>query len=686
MKPEKNHTELQAHLTIVGAILESSDIYSSKRKDLLRDLVLRAIQQIEKTQVARSTDIYNLIFYKDVKFIKRGHLHQILKDLEAENIIGSIDIGSEKSYFVQTGSKRNETPLLKSLRKAYKTYVSRVKLDNFEEFLDIITTAFSSYGVTTFDNLFKKKTSTYINIESLIEEKRGLITDVPFEVFRDGVLDFFESETEDCREIKVFLAQSYMALKMMGAGNWTNDEFHELLNEKKLVIDSNVLFQYLAAEEMTGRNYIQESFKILRDTYRVSFYIAHETQLEFKRAFLFQLGELEKAFKRSVNVKLYSDNGILDLDWFDTYENFKTLNPDSSFDDFAIFIDEKISGLLKVINADVVYFENCEATSKPQAYAEKISDVIKGKNRIPKSENALKHDALAAIFLEENPEYMLFSNDSCWRHLRINGDTRYLNCGDLLMYMTIGLANSKELSHLLSHVIRENILPFKSFFSLREIESMRNFEAKIANLSRSHLRELSSTLKDLRKQKIEKGKDITNEEITREAIHYLLDMDNEKQDQDKIKELNQQLIEKENRLQFMQNESKNFDQKFSNQTGELHKSNSFIIWFIGLVVGCVILQHLTKVQPLLAFAPVVLAGLLHIVSRKYHLKETFQVVMSLLSFGLPFLDFYFSQVKSSQAQVVVVKVEQTTDEIRLRSSAPNRQLPNEGKTKTIKRE
>lgn len=675
MQLEEDQTEIQSHLTIVGAVLESSDIYRSKRQELLRELVLRAIQELERTSLANSTKIYGLICYKNLNLIKKGHLNNILKSLEEEGVIGSIADKSGKSYYVQSIYQRKETPLIKSLRSSYRTFICESKQINFEDFLEIITSAFSSYGVTTFDNLFKKKNSSYLNLEGLIESKRQKITDVQFETFKEGVYDFFESESPDTVAVKVGLAQTYMAMKMMGAGNWKINEFQELLEKKQLLLDSNILFSFLSAEEQTGKNFIADSFQVMTRDYGVNFLIAAETVGEFTRAFHSQLIELEKAFQKSANISLYKDTGGLDLDWFDCFNHFKATEPDSTLDDFAQYISIKIQKFLESLEVQVVHLETGEAgdSSKARNYQSTISRILLDKKRLPKSEKALEHDSRVALYLEENKLITFFTYDSCWRHLKIDGDMRYLNCGDLLLYMTIGTANSKELSQLLSHIIKENILPFKSFFSLRDIESLRNFEEKVAALPRSRKRELSFRLKTLRREKIDKGTKISSEEITRTAFHYLCEINDSDHEKEKVSKLQVQLREKDATLSGLQAEKVNLSASNIQKDSELKRVKTFVYNLIAISVISVIFNLNFNVELTWTLIGPILLVVYFLLQEKLELKKAWSFVAGGVSVVVPVLTLvqgHYNKQSDTKAVVKVAIVK--SDEVSVKASVPNR--------------
>jgi nitrogen fixation/metabolism regulation signal transduction histidine kinase len=165
--------------------------------------------------------------------------------------------------------------------------------------------------------------------------------------FKEGVMSFFESDTESAVEVKIKLAQAYISLKMMGVGNWTEDEIEGLLRDKILLIDSNVLFTYLTSQN-NDSNHLLECFVDLKNRYNVKFYIAHETIEEFKHVIEHQITEIDTLTAKGVKILEFDNINSLDLDWFKVYREFCNTSHGDRFYEYVLDLLQKLQSDLQV--------------------------------------------------------------------------------------------------------------------------------------------------------------------------------------------------------------------------------------------------------------------------------------------------------------------------------------------------
>lgn len=554
MSDYERHFKLKTHLKVIGTILESSQFYSNRRKELFENLVVQTIQLIhQKGEFPTIGSIQKVLQYEKTPLINRVKLIGILKSLEESEIITSSKKDGKEVFECLSKNPIPKNPIRKSLRESYRRFVFSNSDRYFDLFQEVLVEAFSELGINTVNQLFIKKLNYNSSIEEIISDKQNQIEEDDYLDFKEGVLAFFESDSEAAKEIKISLAQAYTALRMMGAGNWQAGELDKVLKNKTLIIDSNVIFSFVSAQS-GNHNPVLEALKTLKLDKSVNFLIAHETKEEFFRAVTHQLKELKKAYQQNLNVNILHENGMFDIDWFNLFKEFtKDKCPLEETENFYGYLERLVEDIIDELNCAEVYIDsiNIEVNSSPKE--ELLKELISKKCRKPKSNKALKHDSLMWDYLEENQSFRLFSHDSIWRHVKINKSNKAINAGNLFLYITIGSMKTKKFSHLLNHVIKNNLLSENNLFTLEEICSLGNAEEKVLSLPRAKRRELITKIHDLRKQKFEMGKPFVSEEISALAFSYLVSVDDSTIENNQIKYLETQLKDQLEILQKTKN-------------------------------------------------------------------------------------------------------------------------------------
>lgn len=592
MSDFERHFKLKTHLKVIGTILESSEIYANRRKELFENLILQSIQLVGGP--ASILDILKVLQYNKCPLINKGKLISIVNQLKSEKQL-DVTLKNKKEYYTLVENPTEKTSSIhKQLKKSYRRFVFNSSDKYFDQFQEVLVQVFSELGISTVNHLFVKKQTFTSSIEEIIDRKKTSIEGEDFQEFKEGILSFFESDLEEATKIKIALAQAYTALKMMGIGNWQTGELDKILKGKQLLIDSNVLFSYISSQEKDD-NVILEFLKSLKDTKEVMFLIGHETKHEFFKAFSHQLNDLRNLYKKNVNVNLFHESNAFDLDWFPVFKAFSNgKSPIDTIDDFYQYVETLICNLLESLNCKEQHLDTIDIENVESSKEKELSDIIREKSRRPKSSSALKHDCLLWEYLEENQSIRLFTHDSIWRYVKINKDTKSINAGDLFLYFTIGSYDSIKLSGVLNHVIKGNILQANNVLSLDEISALANAEEKVLALPRAKRRELISKIHDFKKSKLDSGQPLVSQEVSALAFSYLVSIESNVSEENQVKYLESQLKEKSQKIEEYENRNKDLESSLSKSSEEISQFKQdkfYILWAILALIMTSISAH-----------------------------------------------------------------------------------------------
>lgn len=586
MNDFERHFKLKTHLRVIGTILESSEFYTERRKELYENLIIQSIQLINKE--ASPKEIIKVLQYNKAPLVNKGKLLAILRTLKEEGKINSVKRNNVEYFSFAGNNQDKKAPLQKELKKAYQRFVFNNSDRYFDFFQEVLVEVFSELGVNTVNHLFIKKQTYASSIEEVIDRKVDSIAQEDFQDFKEGILSFFESDLEEAKSIKISLAQAYTALRMMGVGNWKSDELDKILKDKVLVIDSNVLFSYLSAQE-GDNNSILTILKDLREKKNVKFLMGHETKQEFFRAFNHQLQDLKNLYKKDINVLSFHENEAFDLDWFHLFIEFtEGKSPSSEIEAFYHFVENLIEALITELNCEMLYLDHIDIENYESEKEAKISAIIKEKSRKPKSKSALKHDCILWDYFEENPSHRLFTHDSIWRYIKVNKSTKSINAGDLFLYLTIGSYEARNFSKVLNHVIKGNLIQQTNLLTLEEIHSLANAEEKVLALPRSKRRELISKIHDLKRSKLDSGQPIVSNEISALAFSYLVSLDSDSAETNQVKYLETQLKDKTLKLEESEKKNANLENKLENSSQEVSRFKTDKLYIIGSFIGLIV--------------------------------------------------------------------------------------------------
>jgi hypothetical protein len=660
MNDFERHFNLKTHLKVIGTILESSEFYTDRRKDLFKSIVIQSIEQSGKE--CSSKDILKILQYENKPLINKGRLIGILNQLKEENKISSVKRNNIELYFF-TGDKSNKkTKIQKSLKSAYRRFVFTNTERYFNYFQEVLVETFSELGINTVNHLFIKKQTYSSSIEEIIDRKRSLIAEEHFADFKEGILSFFESDLEEAKSIKVSMAQAYTALKMMGVGNWQKGELDKILAEKTLVIDSNVLFSYISSQS-ADKNAILDIFKDLKLNKNVKFILPKETKEEFLRAVSHQLKELKLLYKKNVSVNLFHENNTFDLDWFDLFKSFTTDKcPVDEIENFYGYITSLITIFSTELECSEPYIDTIDIENNESDKEKPLKQLIFEKSRKPKSLSALKHDCLVWNYLEENQSVRLFTHDSIWRYVKINNTTKSINAGDLFLYLTIGSYESSNFSKVLNHVIKNNILQDSNLLTMEEISSLANAEEKVLALPRAKRRELISKIHDLKRTKLDSGQPIVSNEISALAFSYLVSTDNQVAESNQVKYLESQLKEKSDKLKQQEDENSNLTSKLKVKSDEVRNFRVDKRYLVGsltaLIVTSITTHYLHKyfeVSTILLSIPVILVVLYTIVGLFRGFSKSWTIVTTTAALIFSIIPLFTTSNIHSKAQASIEK-------------------------------
>lgn len=362
---------------------------------------------------------------------------------------------------------------------------------------------------------------------------------------------------------------------------------------------------------------------------------------------------------------------MFDIEWFSLFKDFtKDKSPIDEIENFYGYLEQLVEDIIKELQCEIIHIDLIDIENNASPKEMKISKLIKKKGRNPKSTQALKHDSLIWEHLEENPAKRFFTYDSIWRFIKIKEASKSINAGDLFLYITIGTIESTKFSHLLNHVIKNNLLTNNNYFSLDEISSLGNAEEKVLALPRSKRRELISKIHDLRKVKFEQGKEFVSDEVSALAFSYLVNIDDNVTESNQIKYLESQLKEKTEKLKLSDNQKSGLKLELEEtsekanrfQTDKLNLALS-ITALILLSVGAHFMHRLYDIPWPILSIPLTMVLLTSLIGYFKGFNKGWTISATVFSLALSYATFIF-RTKDSKMDIA----KEQTDVVRERLS------------------
>lgn len=386
---------------------------------------------------------------------------------------------------------------------------------------------FSQLGQDVIDILKGKSDSERIPDLKLISESARVASDDDDEQEKIVLAanDFFRNEDPKLVEVKWFLAQNMLLLRLL------DDEINEstlstdYFREVDFFIDTNIL---LPAIEKTAKNH--SSYKLLKAKSKVNkskLKIFRQNIEELDDWLDYQYKVLDKVLTSCPADVLEESDSLLAEKIVKKYnldQNIsvaKDINLDDVFDDFAELESWCTKNDIEVLSIDEV----CNITSeRVDIIKQRVKYAYKKIKKTAKRDKQAEFDAklLCAIhsLKKENPKTWILTADTTLPTVIVEQGQKpfVITIDALLQWMSIGTPkNSTEFADTFSKLLQERLLPRERFFSISDFKIFSELEKNVSQLPKE---DVINCLKHIRENV--SGYDLSKAE-DREKMHYEVD-------------------------------------------------------------------------------------------------------------------------------------------------------------------
>ena len=500
-----NHTNV--HLRVVGTILENHKLYQQPRLDAVKSIVLQVIAQAEESTI-NLREIQEILCIENIPLVRETVLRQALNSLNHEDQIELID-RRQRTYKLAVEVPTIQNTLEEAIINCWKRNFTTCSDIGIQHFQKVLALLFARYGCEAYETLTSRPSSS-IRLDEIFES-----IDLPEEllhIFRECFAEFVLSHDPADAQLKVSLASSYALLRMNGAGNWNRDELQSFFKDKRLLIDTNILF------EIIGRNVNQ----ILKLTEKInemggSLVIGQETIREFEFSLRRNADQIVDLVQKGVDLPSLISNHVVRADWVRKLFNH---DPFPSRDD----VFEKVENILAYVDNFLnkssvtrVHLDRDGDTPVRQERLKIIQQFAIEIRKYEKHEEVATHDVLLWEALEETPTLsdLILSQDRTLGRIQIAGDRAAIMLDEIVAYALMGGAEEEELADIFSYTLTLDIYPEAAFLDISDLHAIAGMEAALLNGPPRALRRAAQQLSEVRSKRLSSGQPVNDDEVGR---------------------------------------------------------------------------------------------------------------------------------------------------------------------------
>jgi hypothetical protein len=333
------------------------------------------------------------------------------------------------------------------LKESWNRHFMGCAGSTIEHFRNSVALLFARYGCAAVEVLTSQGASA-VRINDVLETL-GL-QDEAHKEFRECFNDFVLSHDPADANLKVRLASVYVLLRMNGAGNWEKDDLRKFFKEKRLLLDTNILF------EIIGRN-ISQATRIFQEikSLGASLQIGQETIREFETALRTRAEQVAELVQVGVDLPRLIDEHVLRGDWV------KALVEDNPQPTRAK-IFERVGNLLAQVNGILessaitqIPLECSASTDRREGRIRDIQTYTITARGYKKRDEVALHDALLWEAVEDTPKLadLILTLDRSLGHIRSKGQRIGIMLDEVVACALMGGAGEQELADIFSHTL-----------------------------------------------------------------------------------------------------------------------------------------------------------------------------------------------------------------------------------------
>ena len=500
-----NHTNV--HLRVVGTILENHKLYQQPRLDAVKSIVLQVIAQAEEPTI-NLQEIQEILCIENTPLVRETVLRQALNSLNDEGQIKLID-RRQRIYKLVVEVPTVQNTLEEAIINCWKRNFTTCSDIGIQHFQKVLALLFARYGCEAYETLTSQPSSS-IRFDEIFES-----IDLPEELlhsFRECFVEFVLSHNPADAQLKVSLASSYALLRMNGAGNWDRDELQSFFKDKRLLIDTNILF------EIIGRN-VNQILKLIEKINEMggSLVIGQETIREFEFSLRKNADQIVDLVQKGVDLPSLISNHVVRADWVRELFNHDSFpSRDDVFgkvENILAYVDD----FLNKSSVTRVHLDRDGDTPVRQERLKLIQQFAIEIRKYEKHEEVATHDVLLWEALEETPTLadLILSQDRILGRLQIAGDRAAIMLDEIVAYALMGGAEEEELADIFSYTLTLDIYPEAAFLDISDLHAIAGMEATLLNGPPRALRRAAKQLSEVRSKRLSSGQPVNDDEVGR---------------------------------------------------------------------------------------------------------------------------------------------------------------------------
>lgn len=509
--------DARIHLDIVGAFLEHHETYRTNRKHAIEEIVLSAARAISPKYVTVER-VLEVVCVGNTSFLKKTDVRDAVRRLEKDERLVPVSARPGNYALSVSGQKQanHEVDHLRNrLRGAYERHFLGATCSEFAHFEACIALLFAQYGCAAFDSI-TSKSQERPRLSSVVRSL-GLESAGQNE-FKSLFEDFIVSTHPDDARVKVDMAATYALLRMVGAGNWSQQGLKDLVDGKRILLDTNVLY------ELVGSRFVQAESMLqwLVDS-GAEIHVGSETMTEFRRSLTLGADRVVELTSRGVDYERLIETGMLRDDWVVAlFQDRKKPTREQALERVDSLISQAES-VLESVRYVVTHLDRGDPNNERGERTESIREFARNARGFAKPDEVATHDALLWEAVDGNEiADLVMTRDRTLRFIvKATGESVCAMFDDLIAAAFLGGADQAGLVKLFNHVIAMDLLPSGGLLSPEDIETIAGIEASLLSAPTRQLRRAAARVHQIKRSNLQSGRPVDDGEIAKAVLSVL---------------------------------------------------------------------------------------------------------------------------------------------------------------------
>lgn len=502
---ERTESNPDVHLRVLGIILEEHQLYRTPHLEASKRIVIDVLRAVAPA-TASAREIQAILCFREIPLISRSVLREAVSSLANET---KIEFDKKTKGYRLVGNQPARSGRLEAdLSECWHRHFWGCAGASLDHFRQAVCLMFSRYGCTAYESLTGRagapiRVSEIVGTLNLTHEAATDFTDC-FSAF------VLSSDPADAT-LKVRLASTYVWLRMNGAANAEPNELSAFFSTKRLLLDTNVLFEILGNISQASRFFSQVVARGAR------LIVGSETRKEFERALRNQVDQISSLLRNGVDVNRLIDERVIRGPWIRALlDGCPTPTPEHIF----ARVDDLIGQVDGILASSDVSIVNLERSIPDARRTERIAEIkaLALKTRtFEKGDEVASHDALLWEAVEDDPKIadLVLTLDRSLERIKVGGNRLAVPWDEIVAYTLMGGVGEQDFAELLNYSLARDLSPDAAFLSVHDVQTIAQMESALLAGPGRALREAARKLAALRNVRLASGQQIPHDEVGR---------------------------------------------------------------------------------------------------------------------------------------------------------------------------